>query len=176
MFNMFMNGNGGVDNVWLNGFPFNDRLDYVVDVVVNVLTDDGVLGAGGLGWEDLLFISELRLVFCESSLDFFVFAVVFVSVFNWDDIVMMLLRVNHAVLNGLDVDLVVVLVNFSVDGSCYIFMLLWRNSLFNDGWLCLLLDINGVLISVMEEFRNGLFSTLHFCGNLYKIYDILNKG
>lgn len=99
----------------------------------------------------------------HSSLDYISLVVVMLLVLNWDDVVVVLLRFDNLFLNRLNMYLVVVLMYFSINGSCHIFMLSFSNTLVYNGRLGLLVDVDGVVVLVMEKLRNGLLSGLH-CG------------
>lgn len=159
-----VNWNGGVDNMRLDSLTLNDWLDDIMNVVVNMFTDNGLSRLGGLSWQDFAFISELSVLSLEDASNFLVFSVMVFSVFDWDHIVMVLFGVDNLILDWLNVDLMMVLMDFSVDSSCDIFVLLFSDTLVYNGRLGLLLDVDGVVVLVTEDSGHCFLSCLHFDG------------
>jgi len=58
-FNLFVDWDGSMNDMWLDGFPFNDRLDDVVNVMVDMFANDYVCGGTGFNGENFTFILEL---------------------------------------------------------------------------------------------------------------------
>ena len=142
-----VDGDSGVDNVRLDGLLVDDGLDGLVDVVVDVLTADG--GSDGLGVDSLdlsALVSELSSLSGETLLNLRVVTVLERTVLDSGKVVVVLLRKNLAVLDGLDGGVVVVLVNLLVDGSLDLLVLLELMALVGDSGSDLLVD-SGVVVS-----------------------------
>jgi hypothetical protein len=113
----FVNRNGSVNDRWLDGLLLHNRLDILVNVVVHMLACDGGGGRGRmLRLVDCAGIFELGLFGGETFLDVGVVAVLDVAVLDAGHLVGMFFWENLAVLDRLDGGVVVVLVDFSVDG------------------------------------------------------------
>lgn len=88
-----MNRDGGVDDVGLNNLLVDDRLDMLVDVVVDTLTADdrsNLLGSASLvGDGGILVPSGITL---KGGSDVAIIAVVELLVLNGNDVVGVLLR------------------------------------------------------------------------------------
>jgi hypothetical protein len=142
-----VDGDGGVDNVGLDGLLVDNGLDGLVDVVVDVLTTDG--GGNRLGVDSLdlsALVSKLGSLGSKALLDLGVVAVLERAVLDGGKVVVVLLRENLAVLDGLDRGVVVVLVNLLVDGSLDLLVLLELMALVGDSGSDLLVD-SGVVVS-----------------------------
>jgi hypothetical protein len=142
-----VDGDGGVDNVRLNGLLVDNGLDGLVDVVVDVLTADG--GGNGLGVDSLdlsALVSELGSLGSKALLDLGVVAVLERAVLDGGKVVVVLLGKNLTVLDGLDRGVVVVLVNLLVDGSLDLLVLLELMALVGDSRSDLLVD-GGVVVT-----------------------------
>jgi hypothetical protein len=128
--------NGGVNDGWLNSLLLNDRLDVLVDVMVNVLASNGgsgrcrmlnvtnlpsVLELGGLGSKTLFYviiISVLNIAMLDTSH--------LMSVLLWEDL---------AILHRLDRGMVMVLVNLTING-CLLLIELGSGYMFvGNGWI-----------------------------------------
>ena len=113
---LFVDGNSGVDDFWGDGLFVDDRLDRLVDVMVDMLALDswcsccgvsGLVGMGGvLELSSFSFESLTRLVFV---------AVMEFLVDYWLHLVMMLLGEDFLVLDWLDRGVIVILVDLAVD-------------------------------------------------------------
>jgi len=112
-----MDRNGGVDNGRLNRLLLDDGLDVLVHVVVDMLACNSLaLGGGTLCLAEFAGVLELGLLGCEAGLGVFVGAVLDVAVLDAGHLVGVLFGEDLAVLDGLDGGVVVVLVDFTVDG------------------------------------------------------------
>ena len=93
-------------------------MTYLVDVVVNVLTGNG--GCNGVALTDAALGTgalELQALLLKTSLDSGIVTVVLLALFDGGHLVDVLLRENFTVLDRLDRGVVVVLVDFTVDGG-----------------------------------------------------------
>jgi len=119
----FVDGNGGMSDSWNNGFLLNDRLDGLVVVMVDVLTNDGrsdglsVLGVGlGDG------VRELGLLSGELLLNLALVVVVKGALFNRSLLHDVLLRLHLIVLDRLNGGVVVVLVLLLLNNGANVFV------------------------------------------------------
>lgn len=98
-----VDGNGGVNNGWLNSLLLDDGLDVLVDMVVDVLSCNGWGSCGGvLGLADGTGVFELSCLGGKTLLDVRVVAVLDVAVLNVCHLVVVLLGKNFTVLDGLN--------------------------------------------------------------------------
>lgn len=142
-----VNGDGGVDNVRLDGLLVDNGLDGLVDVVVDVLTADGGCNRLRVHGLDLgALVSKLGSLGSETLLDLGVVAVLERAVLDGGKVVVVLLGENLAVLDGLDGGVVVVLVNLLVDGGLDLLVLLELMALVGDSRGDLLVD-GGVVVA-----------------------------
>lgn len=142
-----VNGDGGVDNVRLDGLLVDNGLDGLVDVVVNVLTADGGCNRLRVHGLDLgALVSKLGSLGSETLLDLGIVAVLERAVLDGGKVVVVLLGENLAVLDGLDGSVVVVLVNLLVDGGLDLLVLLELMALVGDSRGDLLVD-GGVVVA-----------------------------
>jgi len=142
-----VNGDGGVDNVRLDGLLVDNGLDGLVDVVVDVLTADGGCNRLRVHGLDLgALVSKLGSLGSETLLDLGIVAVLERAVLNGGKVVVVLLGENLTVLDGLDGGVVVVLVNLLVDGGLDLLVLLELMTLVGDSRGNLLVD-GGVVVA-----------------------------
>ena len=142
-----VNGDGGVDNVRLDGLLVDNGLDGLVDVVVDVLTADGGCNRLRVHGLDLgALVSKLGSLGSETLLDLGVVAVLERAVLDGGKVVVVLLGENLTVLDGLDGGVVVVLVNLLVDGGLDLLVLLELMALVGDSRGDLLVD-GGVVVA-----------------------------
>jgi len=142
-----VNGDGGVDNVRLDGLLVDNGLDGLVDVVVDVLTADGGCNRLRVHGLDLgALVSKLGSLGSETLLDLGIVAVLERAVLDGGKVVVVLLGENLAVLDGLDGSVVVVLVNLLVDGGLDLLVLLELMALVGDSRGDLLVD-GGVVVA-----------------------------
>lgn len=142
-----VNGDGGVDNVRLDGLLVDNGLDGLVDVVVDVLTADGGCNRLRVHGLDLgALVSKLGSLGSETLLDLGIVAVLERAVLDGGKVVVVLLGENLTVLDGLDGGVVVVLVNLLVDGGLDLLVLLELMALVGDSRGDLLVD-GGVVVA-----------------------------
>lgn len=142
-----VDGDSRVDNMRLNGLLVDNRLDGLVDVVVDVLTADGGCNRLRVHGLDLgALVSELGSLSSETLLNLGVIAVLERTVLDGGKVVVVLLGENLAVLDGLDGGVVVVLVNLLVDGGLDLLVLLELMALVGDSRGDLLVD-GGVVVA-----------------------------
>lgn len=114
----FVDGDGGVDDGWLDSLLLHNWLDGLVDVVVDVLASNvGVGSCGVLCGTDFTAVLELCCFGCKTILHMFVVAVLDVAVLNTGNVVIVLLWENLSVLDGLNGGMMVVLVDLTIHGS-----------------------------------------------------------
>jgi hypothetical protein len=111
-----MNGNSGVNDFWGDGLLVDHGLDSLMNVMVDMFAFDswchsssmcGLIGVGG--------VLELGSLALESLASFMIVAVVELLIDDILHLVMVLLRENFLMLDGLDRSVVMVLVNLAVD-------------------------------------------------------------
>lgn len=117
-----MDGDGSVDDRWLDGLLLNDGLDGLVDVMMDMLASD----SRSLLLDHLLaclysLVMELTSLLLETSADSGVIAMIDLAGLSGSDSVGVLLGKNFTVFDGLDRCVVVVLVDLLVDG-CLVFL------------------------------------------------------
>jgi hypothetical protein len=119
----FVNRNCGVDDGRLDCLLLDDRLDVLVNVVVDMLScHTSIGGCRVLCRADIADILELCLLGRQTILYMFVVPVLDVAVLDTCYLVGVLFREDLAILNGLNGGVEVVLVNFAVDGRCHILL------------------------------------------------------
>jgi len=158
-----VDGDGGVDDVRLNGLLVHNGLDGLVDVVVDVLaSDDGGDGLGvTLGTLDAL-ITELGSLGLEALGDLTVVAVLKLAVLDSSDVVVVLLGENLTVLDGLDRGVVMVLVNLLVNGGGDVLVTLPVDGLVGDCRGDLLVDSSVVVTRLGHEVLDCVLGGIHF--------------
>jgi hypothetical protein len=110
-------GHRSVDNVALGRLLVDYRLDVLVDVVVDLFASHGgVCGGGVLHVTDWPCVRELGCFDGETILDVGIISVLDVLVFNAGYVVAVVLWKNLAVCDGLDGCVVVVLMDFTING------------------------------------------------------------
>lgn len=157
----FMDGNDGVDNFRSDDLLVDDWLDGFVNVVVYVLALDpwscgcgmsclvgvgGVLELGSLTFEPLTSLMVVAVV--EFLAD---------GIFHH---MVVLLREDLLILDGLDCGVIVVLMDFSVDSLLHLLMARGPYVLAGDGWGDGLAHIGGVA-PLTREAGNYCSSFLH---------------
>lgn len=114
----FVDGDGGVDDVRFNRLLLHNRLDGLVDVVVDVFTgDDGLHGSSVLAFHADGLVAEFGGLGGEVVLVLLVVIVLDLAVLDGDDLVVVGLGELLGVVDGLDRGVIVVLVDFLVDGG-----------------------------------------------------------
>jgi hypothetical protein len=98
-----VNRHGSVHDVWFNYLLVQDRLDGLVDVVVNVLSSDNGSSSGSLSGVDMFgSVLELGTLLSQTPLVLLGVVMVDLAVLDWDDVVVVLFRENLLVLDRLD--------------------------------------------------------------------------
>ena len=132
----FVDGNSGMDNRGLNGLLLHDRLDVLVNVVVDMLSCYTRIGCCGvLCRADFSSIFELCLLSRQTILYVLIIAVLNVAVLNACHLVAVLLGENLTILDGLNGGVVVVLMDLTVNSRRHIFLSSWRDLLVLDCWI-----------------------------------------
>jgi hypothetical protein len=115
----FVNRNSSVNNRWLDGLLLHNRLDVLVDVVVDMLSCYcGGGRCGVLRLVDCTGVFELGLFGGEAFLDVRVVAVLDVAVLYTSHLMSVLFWEDLTVLDGLGSGVMVVLMDFSIDSCC----------------------------------------------------------
>lgn len=84
----FVNGNGGVNNRWLDGLFLNDGLNVLVNVMVDVLTRQSWCScASVLSFSDCAGVLELSCLGGKAVLDMRVVAVLNLAMLNFTELV-----------------------------------------------------------------------------------------
>ena len=113
----FVNRDRSVNNRWLDSFFLHDSLDALVDVVVHMLAGDSRSRRRAvLCLADCVGILELCLLSGKAFFNMGVVAVLDVAMFDAGHLVSVLFWERLAVLDGLDGGMMVVLMDFSIDG------------------------------------------------------------
>lgn len=114
----------------------NDRLDVLMNVVMNMLTSNSWgNGCSVMGLPNSAGVLELSALGLKSLLHVSRITVLNVLVLNSTDVVGVLLWCNLSVLNWLDGSVVVILVDFTIDGSGSLLVSGLCNILVHDGWV-----------------------------------------
>jgi hypothetical protein len=162
-----VNRNGGVNNVRLDSLLLDDRLDGLVDVVVDVLTTNGSSGTLAVcGTIYPALILEASLLLDQVPLNGVVVAVVELAVLNSAELGCVLLGKDFAVLNGLNGAVVVVLVNLLVDRSLNLLVHMGLDDLVLNSRGDGLVDSGVVVSRLGHEVSDSCLSLVHceaFC-------------
>lgn len=127
---------GGVNNTWLDGLLLDDWLDGLVDVVVNVLTNNVTsLALGGLDITNFASAAELLLLCLKTLSDVGVVTMLDLTVVDSGLVVGVLLWEDLLVLYWLDGGVVMILVNLTVNDSLGFLVLGTGNVLIDDSWI-----------------------------------------
>jgi hypothetical protein len=119
-----MNRDGGVDDGWLDRLLLYDGLDVLMHMVVDVLAcDSGLSSLGVLNVADGAGVFELGLLGGETVLNVVVIPMLDVAVLDAGHVVCVLLGKDLLVLDGLNGGVVVVLVDFTVNGCLEVLVL-----------------------------------------------------
>ena len=142
---LLVDGNSGVDDFWGDGLLVDDRLDGLVDVMVDMLALDSWCGCGGVsGLVGVGGVLELSSFSFESLTCLVVVAVMEFLVDDGLHLVVMLLGEDLLVLDWLDGGVVVILVDLAVDGFLDLLMSGGLDVLARDTWGDALGDIGAV--------------------------------
>lgn len=157
-----MDGNGGVDNVGLDSLLLDNGLDGLVDVVVDVLSANSggnTLAMGG--FLNAALVGKASLVVDQGPLSGIGIAVVKLAVLNSTELSSVLLWENLTVLDGLDSAVVVVLVNFLVDGSVDLLVYVRLDDLVLDSGSNCLVDGGVVVTGAAHEVGDSCLGLVH---------------
>ena len=128
-----VDGHSGVHDVWLDSLLVDHWLDGLVDVVVDMLTTDLGHGRGGVlrrGTDRLIL--ELSLCLREARLGVLGVTLIMGAVLDWDEVVVVLLGQDLAIVNWLDGGVVVVLVDLAVGSDLTLLSLMGSDGLLPD--------------------------------------------
>lgn len=126
-------------------------LNVLMHMVVDVLAGNSGHGGGAvLASDGLSGVFEACLLGSKLLLDLIRVVMLEVAVLNSGEVVVVLLREDVGVLDGLDRSVVVVLVDFLVDSSRDTVFLLLGDSLVDDGGVDLLVD-GGVMLTILAD-------------------------
>jgi len=158
----FVDRDGCVHNGWLDSLLLDDRLNVLVNVVMNVLTcNRGICGGGMLRLASCASILELCLLSGKAVLDVVVIAVLEMFVLDTDYIMGVLLWKHLLVLNGLHRGMVVILVDFTINSLSDIIMVGTSYILVGNSWVDSLMN-SGVMLPILgKETRNCSLGFIH---------------
>lgn len=158
----FVDRDGGVHDVWLNGFLLDNWLDCFVNVVMHLLAlHHGrlALRVGSVGHNAM--VSQLAGLCLEGTFSGLVVAVVELPADHAGGVVVVLLGQDLAVVNWLHDSMVVVLVDFLVDGRGDFLVSGGFDRLVSHGRGCPLLHLGVVVPSVGHEVVDLGFGAVH---------------
>jgi len=158
-----MNGNSSVDNVGLDDLLVDNRLNSLVNVVVDVLSANGrcyTLALGGTFYTAL--IPELSLLLNKVPLGRVVVTVVKLAVLYATKLGSMCLGKHVTVLNGLNSAVVVILVDLLVDSSVDLLVLVGLYSLVYNSWCNSLVNCGVMVTRLVGEVRKCCLDLVHF--------------
>jgi len=157
-----VDGDGGVYDVGLDCFALNNRLDGLVDVMVDMLARNcGVDRAGLLRLCCPRLVTEASGRLGQLVLHALVVAVVELACLCRGDVVVVLLREDLLVLHGLYGRVIVILVHFLVDGCGDILVLLRLHGLLRYSGRDILVHRRVVVTSLVHELGYGGLCFLH---------------
>jgi hypothetical protein len=159
--------NGSVNNIRLDGLLLDNRLDGLMDVVVDVLTSNGgsLALAVGVSINNALIL-ELSLLFYKVALGGIVVAVVKFAVLNSAKLSSVLFREDLTILDGLNGTVVVVLVYLLVDRGLNLLMRVRLNDLVLDSRSNSLVDGCVVVSRLGHEVSDSCLGLIH-CDVVY---------
>jgi hypothetical protein len=157
-----MNGNGSMDYSWLNGFLLNDWLDRFMNVVVDMGAVNYWLRLMSmLGPASLRHIIELSRLGGQTLIHGTVIAVVMLFVLDRNDVVVMLLRENLAMVYRLDRGVMVMVMDLLVNDGCVRVVFRRGDVGMRDGRLVMLMDCSIVFACPGREVLDCSFGFLH---------------
>jgi len=152
----------GVDDVGLDRLLVDYRLDGLVDMMMDVLSGNSGSCALRLGsGVDASLVPETLLLGSKSLLGLAGVPVIEFALLNSPDISLVLLWKHLAVLNGLDGAVVVVLVDFLVDGGVDLLMLVRLDGLVGDAGRYGLVDSGVFLAGLRGEVAELVLDFFH---------------
>lgn len=160
-----MDWHSSVHNMGLDRLLVNDRLNCLVNVVMDMLASYGghvlclMLGLSSNMLVLVLSLSHSKLGLCIGCV-----SVVMGPVLYWDNVVMVLLWQDFSIMHRLHSRVVVILVDLSVGRDLSLIALVWVDSLVLDTWVDMLVHRSVVLSRLGNEVRNCGLSFLHFDG------------
>jgi len=158
----FVDWDGGVDDVRLNGLLLHNRLDRLVDVVVHVLAgSDGLHGCGVLTLDADRLVLELGSLLGEVVLVLLGIVVLDLAVLDGDDLVVVMLREDLLVLDGLHRGVVVVLVDLAVESGSNVLVLGLVDGLVGNGGCDGLVDGGVVVAGLVQEGLDLFLGGVH---------------
>jgi len=159
----FVDRDGSVNNRWLDRLLLYNRLDIFVDVVVHMLAcDRGGDRRAVLCLADCVGILELGLLSSKAFFNVGVVAVLEVAMFDIGHLVSVLFWEYLAVLDGLDGSVMVVLMNFSIDGRGGLLVSSGLDSLVLHSGVDFFVDGSFMLSILGEEVSNCCLCFFHF--------------
>jgi hypothetical protein len=157
-----MDRNGSVDNIRLDSLLLNNRLNGLMDVVVDVLTTNGgslALAVGVSIYNTLIL--ELSLLLNKVALGSVVVAVVKLAVLDSAELSSVLFRENLTILDRLNGAVVVVLVYLLVDRGLHLLMGVRLNDLMLDSRSNSLVDSCVVVPRLGHEISDCCLGLIH---------------
>lgn len=157
-----VNGDGGVDDVGLDRLLVDYRLDGLVDMMMDMLSSNSGCCALRLGsGVNASLIPEALLLSSEGLLGLVGVAVIELALLNRTDISLVLLREYLAVQNGLDGAVIVVLVDFLVDGGVDLLVYMGLDGLVGDAGRDSLVDSGVFMAGLRGELTELVLDFLH---------------
>jgi hypothetical protein len=154
--------NGSVDNIRLDSLLLNNRLNGLMDVVVDMLTTNGSSLALAVGVSIYnALILELSLLLNKIALGGVVVAVVKFAVLDSSELSSVLFRENLTILDGLNGAVVMILVNLLVNRSLNLLMGVRLNDLMLDSRSNSLVDSCVVVPRLGHEVSDSCLGLVH---------------
>jgi hypothetical protein len=157
-----VNRHSGVDDRRLNDLLLKNRLDGLMDVMVNMFAGNGrTLGLGVDRRGLYASIVELGTLFLKTTADGSIITMVDVTLLHSGHDMLVLFRKHLLVVHRLDGGVVVVLVDLTVNGGLDLIVTGSLDSLLGNGRVDDLVD-GGILVTgLVHEFADGCFGLIH---------------
>lgn len=166
----FVNGHCGMYDMRLDGLLMHNRLDRLMNVMMDVLAlDGGCHGFGLPSCSNVPFILKLSCLLLQTGSYITLVTVVVLFMLDTGKIVRVLLWQNLTIVHGLNGSVVVVLVNLLVDCGCDVLVSCGVDGLAYYGRSNLLVNSGVMVTSFGHEVADGGLSFLH-CDSLVVKY------
>jgi len=160
----FVNGDGGVDNRWLNSLLVDNWLNSFMDVVVDMLaSNDWRNGVSFLSATFCSSVLKLRALLLKTCFDGIGIAMLMLSVLDGDDVVGVLFWENFAVLDWLHGGVVMILMYLTINGSLGLLMANFGDFLVHDSWGNLLVYGGIMVTGLVHEVTDCFLRLIHGC-------------
>jgi len=159
----FVDGHRSVDDLGLDDFLVDDRLDGLVNVVVDMLAlDDRGASLGVSSIFNNTLVTQFGLLCLQCSLCVFVVAMVELSVDDSTNIVLVLLGQDLLVMDGLDLVVIMVLMNFLVNCRGDLLVAGRLDRLVLNGRSNLLMDGRVMVARLVQKVLDCCLGLVHF--------------